>query len=220
MSLTISVFSDVICPWCFLGKRRLEHALDGLGLRDTTTVTWLPFELNPDMPPEGVARAVYRDRKFGLARSAQLDAQMTEYGQAEGIAFAFERMRRTPNTRDAHRLIAAGQEAGRGEALVEGLFRAYFEQGEDIGDRAVLLRLARASGLAPNAANAALARTDLSDRIVGLEAQAARMAIGGVPFFIVDEGRAVSGAQTREHWIDLIRRRQADRDAVEAPQRD
>jgi len=97
--LSIAIFSDVICPWCFLGKRRLERALDDLGLASAAAIRWLPFELNPDMSPEGMERAVYRTRKFGPERAAALDQDMTQRGLAEGVRFAFDRMGRTPNTR-------------------------------------------------------------------------------------------------------------------------
>ena len=208
MALTISVFSDVICPWCFLGKRRLEHALDQLGLRETTTVEWLPFELNPDMPAEGIERSVYRARKFGAERSAELDGQMTELGSREGINFAFARMQRTPSTRKAHMLIAAAQQQGSGDALMEALFRDYFEEGRDVGDEAILLDVAEGVGLDRQAALAALKNDDLRSFILSVEARAAEMQIGGVPFFIVDHRWALSGAQSAEQWVALIRQRQ------------
>ena len=208
MALTISVFSDVICPWCFLGKHRLEHALDQLGLRETTTVEWLPFELNPDMPAEGIERSVYRARKFGAERSAELDGQMTELGSREGINFAFARMQRTPSTRKAHMLIAAAQQQGSGDALVEALFRAYFEEGRDVGDAAVLLDVAEGVGLDRQVALTALRSEDLRSLIVSIEAQAAEMQVGGVPFFIVERQWAVSGAQSAEQWVALIRQHQ------------
>ena len=103
--LPITVYSDVICPWCYVGKRRLEAALASPGMPIGIELTWRPFELNPDMPAEGVERKVYRARKFGAARSAQLDVQMASTGREVGIEFAFDRMHRTPNTRLAHRLI-------------------------------------------------------------------------------------------------------------------
>ncbi|WP_336491229.1 DsbA family oxidoreductase [Methylobacterium nigriterrae] len=208
MRLTISVFSDVICPWCYLGKRRLERALDQLGLGESTTVEWLPFELNPDMPAEGIERFIYRARKFGAERSADLDAQMTELGRAEGIAFAFDRMPRTPNTRKAHMLIAAARQQGRGDALVEALFRAYFEEGRDVGEEKVLLDVAEEVGLDRQAALAALGSLELRALIVSVEAQAAEMQISGVPFFIVDQQWAVSGAQTAQQWVAAFRQRQ------------
>ena len=205
MPLTISVFSDVICPWCYLGKRRLEHALDQLGLHEITKVEWLPFELNPDMPAEGIKRSVYRARKFGAERSAELDAQMTELGREVGISFAFDRMRRTPNTRKAHVLIAAARQQGGGGALMEALFRAYFEEGRDIGDEAVLLDVADGAGLDRQPALAALNSDELRALIMSVEAQAAEMQISGVPFFIVDQQWAVSGAQSAEQWVKALR---------------
>src|SRR3954447_9642483 len=120
MSLTISVFSDVICPWCLIGKRRLERALDQLSIRNSTTVEWLPFELNPNMPPEGMERARYRAQKFGADRAATLDAHLRELGAAEGISFMFDCIQRTPNTRCAHMLIACAGRQGKADPLVEG----------------------------------------------------------------------------------------------------
>src|SRR3954470_16489458 len=136
--LSITVVSDVICPWCYVGKRRLELALDHLGLRERVELRWLPFELNPDMPPDGMERAAYRAAKFGAHKSAELDQQMTALGRQEGIMFAFERQHRTPSTRKAHRLIAHASRLGSADSLVEALFRAYFETGLDIGDTEVL----------------------------------------------------------------------------------
>src|SRR6266576_4868712 len=120
------VFIDVICPWCFVGKRRLERALTMID-PESVRVTWLPFELNPDMPMEGMERRAYRTRKFGSwERSVELDGQMTEMGAGEGISFHFDLMARTPNTFNAHRLIWLARRAGSQVALVEALFRGYF----------------------------------------------------------------------------------------------
>jgi predicted DsbA family dithiol-disulfide isomerase len=135
---SISIFSDVICPWCFLGKRRLERALRELGLLGTAVIRWLPFELNPDMPPDGMARSAYRARKFGRERAAALDRDMTALGLEDGIRFAFDRIERTPNTRKAHLLIAHASRHGFGAAATEALFTAYFEDALDIGSDPVL----------------------------------------------------------------------------------
>ncbi|ACL56574.1 DSBA oxidoreductase [Methylobacterium nodulans ORS 2060] len=210
MPLTIAVFSDVICPWCYLGKRRLERALDQLGLRETAAVEWLPFELNPDMPAEGMERALYRARKFGAERSAQLDAQMAELGRQDGISFAFERMTRTPNTRRAHMLIAAGMHVGRADPVVGALFRAYFEEGRDIGDSDVLLDIGVAAGLDRDLVVEALCSEKLTQLVENIEQQAAQMQVTGVPFFIVDRKWAVSGAQPTEQWVEMIQNRQND----------
>lgn len=207
--LAISVFSDVICPWCFIGKRRLERALDELGLRRSTDVEWLPFELNPDMPEEGMPRAEYRARKFGPERAAALDAEMTARGRDEDIAFAFDRMERTPSTRKAHRLIAHASKLGRGDAVKEALLRAYFEEARDVGHEDVLLDVAAAQGLDPSAATTSLSDPAVDAEVAALELQAARIGVTGVPFFIVDSRWAVSGAQSSEAWVTALRERVA-----------
>ncbi len=201
----IFVFSDVICPWCYLGKRRLEGALDSLGLREGTAIHWLPFELNPDMPEGGMKRAEYRAAKFGPERSAELDERMRALGHDEGVAFAFDRMERTPNTRRAHMLAAYATDHGRGDAIVEALFRAYFEDALDIGDPAVLVGIAEAQGLDPEAARAVLGSEELHEQVVSLERRAAEMGIGGVPFFILEGGQAISGAQPSAEWEKVLR---------------
>ncbi len=204
MPLTISVFSDVICPWCYVGKRRLERALDRLGQRESTTIEWLPFELNPDMPADGMARALYRARKFGPERSAQLDAQMIELGRQEDIRFAFAATMRTPNTRRAHMLIAAAGQHGRADPIVEALFRAYFEEGRDIGAPDVLRDIGATAGLDPGLVDDALRSEPLRQLVEAVERQAAAMQVAGVPFFIVDRTWAVSGAQPTEEWLAAL----------------
>ncbi|GJE04680.1 DsbA family oxidoreductase [Methylobacterium isbiliense] len=204
MPLTIAIFSDVICPWCYLGKRRLERALDHLGMRETTSVEWLPFELNPDMPAGGMERALYRARKFGVERSAQLDARMAELGRQEGISFAFDRMLRTPNTRRAHTLIAFATQHGHAGAVVDALFRAYFEEGRDVGDPDVLLEIGMAAGLDRGPVVAALSSQQLVQHVEDVEHHAAQMQITGVPFFILDRKWTVSGAQSTEQWLQVL----------------
>lgn len=131
MNLAVDVISDVVCPWCYVGKRRLEKAIAALDRQ--VKVRWLPFQLNPTMPKEGISRREYRTRKFGSwERSLELDAQVAAAGKAEGIHFAFERIERTPNTLDAHRLIWLADQQGVQDAVVEALFRAYFTEGRDI----------------------------------------------------------------------------------------
>ena len=217
MPLTIAVFSDVICPWCYVGKRRLERALDELGLRSTTSVQWLPFELNPDMPAEGIERATYRARKFGAERSAQLDQQMRAIGRDEGIEFAFDRMLRTPSTRRAHMLIAHAMQEGRGDQLVDRLFRAYFEDARDIGDADTLIEIAVASGLDREAARTALTSDDLRAQVVVTEQRASEMGIQGVPFFIIDESWVISGAQPTAQWVAALQQKLGLQVALQQP---
>jgi len=204
--LSIAVYSDVICPWCYVGKRRLEAALAGPGMPAASHFYWLPFELNPDMPAEGVARQAYREAKFGAARSAELDGNMLETGRELGIAFAFQRMQRTPNTRLAHRLIWEGGRQGRQDELVERLFHAYFEEALDIGVPDVLKQLAAEAGLEASAVERALTDPDSLNAVVDLEQQGYRMGIQGVPFFILSQKYAVSGAQPPEFWTEALPR--------------
>ena len=169
--LPITVYSDVICPWCYVGKRRLEAALASPDMPAQIAFTWRPFELNPDMPAEGVERKVYRARKFGEARSAELDVQMASTGRELGIDFAFDRMRRTPNTRLAHRLIWEADRQNRQDAVVERLFHGYFEEGLDIGRMDVLESVASEAGLEADGVKRALAGSDSLEAVTRLEQQ-------------------------------------------------
>src|SRR5262245_59159334 len=155
MSLAVDVISDVICPWCYIGKRRLEKAVAALD--GPVKVRWLPFQLNPMMPKEGVSRKEYRTKKFGSwERSQELDARVAAVGEAEGIPFAFDRIERTPNTLDAHRLIWLADKPGVQDAVVEALFRAYFTEGRDISNRRTLLDVVAEAGLDRHQAEAVL----------------------------------------------------------------
>ena len=148
MNLAVDVISDVICPWCYIGKRRLEKAVAALDGPHEVRVRWLPFQLNPTMPKDGIDRREYRTRKFGSwERSLELDAQVAAAGTAEGIHFAFDRIERTPNTLDVHRLIWLADEEGIQDAVVEALFRAYFTQGRDISNRTTLIDVVVEAGL-------------------------------------------------------------------------
>ena len=214
--LSIIVYSDVICPWCYVGKRRLEAALNGPDMPAAPRLAWRPFELNPDMPVEGIERQAYRNSKFGAARSAELDRNMMETGKELGIAFAFERMQRTPNTRLAHRLIWEAGRQGRQDALVERLFHAYFEEARDIGDAQLLQELAVESDLEPEAVKCALSDPDSLEAVVELEQQGYRLGIQGVPFFIVSQKYGVSGAQPAEFWRDALPRIAAEAPEIQA----
>src|SRR5215469_8591405 len=136
--MRIDIISDVVCPWCFIGKRRLEKALT-LRPELAPEITWRPFQLNPDMPEQGMARADYMAAKFGdSAHSRRIHQTIAEAGASVGIEFAFERIKRSPNTRDAHRLVRFATSRGRGGAVVDRLFRGYFLEGRDVGDLVTL----------------------------------------------------------------------------------
>ena len=198
--LLIEVASDVICPWCYIGKRRLAKALELVAGEFEATIEWLPFQLNPDMPPAGVPRAEYRSAKFGsLERSRELDARVAREGAGEGIEFAFERMQRTPNTTGAHRLIDLAQRQQKAELVVDALFRAYFEEARDIGDAAVLAGVAAQCGVAdwPQAADA--------QRVAQIEERVRELGISGVPTFIFDRRSGISGAYPPAELAAAIR---------------
>jgi predicted DsbA family dithiol-disulfide isomerase len=199
-SIRIEVASDVICPWCYIGKRRLEKALALLGDEVQAKIDWLPFQLNPGMPAEGLARAEYRRAKFGsLERGKELDARVAKEGEGEGIRFAFERMERTPSTVQAHRLIDLAQRQGKAGPVVDALFRAYFEEARDIGDASVLESLAREHGVSgwPDEADA--------ERVAGLEENVRDLGITAVPTFIFDRRSGISGAYPPEDLAQAIR---------------
>ncbi|HMI97123.1 MAG TPA: DsbA family oxidoreductase [Micropepsaceae bacterium] len=205
------VFIDVICPWCLVGKRRLERALTLIG-QETVRVRWMPFELNPDMPKDGMDRRAYRTRKFGSwERSEQLDAQMTEMGESEGISFHFDLMARTPNTFNAHRLIWWLRPTGGQDALVEGLFRAYFTEGRDIGSQDVLRDLAVEAGMEREAASAFLQGDEGALQVSQEEEVARRAGLSGVPAFILNRRPLLVGAHPPEIIASALRR------AMDAP---
>src|SRR5713226_5636071 len=191
----IDVVSDVVCPWCFIGKRRLEKALALLGRKDVR-VHWKPFQLNPDAPKEGMNRAAYRARKFGsLAYAQQLETHVVDAGAEEGIGFRFDRIERVPNTLDAHRLIwLAGQDGGQ-DAIVENLFRAYFIDAEDVGKREVLQRIGGQSGLDSGRVEQFLAADAGRSEVIAEEGEARKHGVSGVPTFFVNGQPVMSGAQ-------------------------
>jgi len=206
-TIFIDVVSDVVCPWCYIGKRKLELALARLdeapGL--AVTVRWHPFELNPDLPAQGMPRAAYLEAKFGGAtRADEVYARVRAVGAEVGIAFAFERIRQQPNTLDAHRLIAWAQQRGDADALVERLFKAYFIEGRFVGAVDELVTVATDAGL-PSDETRAMLISDAYRGAVQAEAREARdSGIGGVPFFIFNGRTAVSGAHDPDTLLEAI----------------
>jgi predicted DsbA family dithiol-disulfide isomerase len=204
--MKIEIVSDVVCPWCYIGKRRLEKALAVVGGDERPEVTWLPFQLNPGMPPAGMPRAEYRRAKFGsVERGRQLDARVAAEGRGEGIEFALERIERTPNTFAAHQLIDLAQERGAGGVVVDALFRAYFEEARDTGDRKVLLGIAEATGLPRADVEARWNDAAQARRVAQLEESMKALGISGVPTFLFDRKFGVSGAQPPEALASAMR---------------
>ena len=196
--LGIEVVHDLVCPWCYLGERRLMRTLqrrpDLL-----TDITWRPFLLNPDMPRGGMARAEYVIRKFGgEERARRLYASITEIGKAEGIGFRFDLIRRTPSSVDAHRLVRFAAGSGMASEMVEALFASYFTEGRDIGDADVLVETAVMLGLDGAAARRFLLGDTETDMIHAENLRAHRLGINGVPCFVIGDGHAIAGAQECE----------------------
>lgn len=205
---TIDVVSDAICPWCWIGKAHLSAALEELRAEGQEfRIRWRPFQLNPDMPEGGVPREEYRIGKFGsLERSRQLDAQVASAGQAAGLEFRFDLMKRTPNTVAALRVIRMAGEAGVQDAVVDALFRAYFQQGRDIGDAATLAEVAGDAGMDREAVAAMLAGSEGREEVLAEDLAARRAGLTGVPSFLMDHHLLFSGAMPGPRMAEGFRR--------------
>ncbi|WP_313516421.1 DsbA family oxidoreductase [Pseudomonas sp.] len=198
MSLTIRIASDFICPWCYIGERRLQHAIARLPAGTEVVLQWLPYELNPEMRPEGAARKAYRSAKFGSwERSQAMDAQTVLASSGDGLAFDYGAIEKTPNTFLAHRLVWLAQRYGQATPMAQALLSAYFAQGRDIGAPLVLTEIAVENGL-PRAEVEAFLSGDEGRSAVREAEQALQLAgVRGVPYFDI-EGEVVTGAQSAE----------------------
>lgn len=201
-ALHIDVYSDVICPWCYVGKRRLERALRQVAGRVNVEVAWRPFQLNPMMPKDGMDRTAYLQAKFGTVDAyGQLEEQVSAAGSAEGMSFAFEKITRTPNTFLAHRLIWYAGLKGRQDAVVDQLFKGYFEEGLDIGSALVAGELANRTGLQADQFLTSEAGTAevKAEELVGHQ-----LGIRGVPYFVLEKTYGISGAQPVEVILSAL----------------
>lgn len=197
-SVTIDIVSDVMCPWCYIGKKRLETALQEIGDAIEVSVRWRPYQLDSTLPPEGKNRKQYLEDKFGgPERASQIYGQIEDAGKAEGIPFAFDKIEVSPNTLDAHRLIRWSQSAGDGvqDRLVEILFKDFFLCGKNIGDHAVLIEAASQAGMDGEIVADLLKSEKDSQEVVAEIGQAVSMGVQGVPCFIIDGKYAIPGAQ-------------------------
>lgn len=210
-TLTVDIVSDVVCPWCYIGKRHVEKALadwqkanpDG-----SVSIRWHPFQLNPDLPVEGTDRKGYLEAKFGGPdRAKEIYARVRAAGRNAGLDLNFDGILKQPNTLAAHALIAYAQSVddGRhGDAVAERLFRAYFVNGEFIGDTDLLVAIAAECGLDPDATRAVISDTSTLDQIAAQDATVRQQGITGVPFFVFNQKVALSGAQPPEVMLDAM----------------
>jgi predicted DsbA family dithiol-disulfide isomerase len=202
--MKVTIVSDTVCPWCYIGKRRFERALAARPDIEAE-IEWRPFELNPQMPAEGLDRQAYLRAKFGSdERAGEIYAAVKAAGEGEQIPFAFDGITRVPNTIASHRLIAWAHPRGHQDEMVEALFHSYFIAGEDIGDIEVLARAAEAAGLKASEARAYLAGEEGAEETRAEAWEAKRLGITGVPCFIFDGKYAVSGAQEPEVFSQVF----------------
>jgi len=208
-ALHVDIYSDVICPWCYVGKRRLERALTSV--RREVRVSWRPFQLNPRMPLGGMNRNAYLEAKFGsLETFRRMEEQLLAAGEVERIPFAFEKIQRTPNTFAAHRLIWHAAREGRQDALVETLFHAYFIEGQDIGDVGTLAQVAAQAGLGPSTAESFLLSDAGIVEVSTEEAAGREIGIRAVPYFVLNGMYAISGAHPSETFVAAFERIEAE----------
>ena len=208
--MQIDIYSDIVCPWCYVGKRRLDRALTSVG-RDAH-VTWRPFQLNPTMPLDGMDRTSYLKAKFGSMEAfGRMEEQLLAAGADEQIPFAFEMIRRTPNTFAAHRLVWYAAQQGKQDEVVETLFRAYFLEGKNIGDVKVLTEVAADVGLDRTETEGFLASEKGVVEVKGEEAVGRQLGIRGVPYFVINGTVAISGAQPPDIFVSAL---QQDEDTI------
>lgn len=211
--LTIDVISDVMCPWCYIGKRRLEQAL-ALEPDLDVEINWRPFQLDATIPADGMSRKEYLANKFGGDEGArQVYSQIEEAGEVEGLPFAFDLIEKSPNTLNAHRLIRWSLTTGHQGALVEILFKLFFVDGADIGDKKVLANAAQEVGMDHDVVERLLEGDNDIKEVKDEIAHAQQIGVTGVPCFIIDQKYAIMGAQQPETLVQALQQALAEREA-------
>ncbi|MFV3130170.1 DsbA family oxidoreductase [Niveispirillum sp. KHB5.9] len=202
--MLIEIYSDLICPWCFLGKVRLDRALaERPGVR--VDIRWMPFQLNPDLPAEGMDRDLYFTAKFGgPERVRQMNAVVEQAASREGLFLRLDLIRRIPSTLQAHRLVRFAERWGKATDMAMALFRAYFQQGRDIGDIPILARIAAEQGLDPAAVLDHLEGQADMAAVRGSDAQARQLGVQAVPCYIFDRRYALAGAQEHTAFLPML----------------
>jgi predicted DsbA family dithiol-disulfide isomerase len=212
--MQLDVVSDTVCPWCYIGKKRLDQALEIHG-GEGITLAWRPFQLDASIPPGGVDRKTYLEKKFGAERAKEVGSTIRDFGAAVGIEFRFDLIEKSPNTLDSHRLIRWASTAGCQNEMVDILFRRYFEDGEDIGSHDVLVDAAREAGMDTDIVRDLLSKDADKELIATEDAAARQMGIQGVPSFVINSQWVVTGAQEPETLVRMFNKLLA-REAEEA----
>jgi predicted DsbA family dithiol-disulfide isomerase len=204
--IKIAVVSDVVCPWCYIGKRRLEKAINLVSNEFDFEIQYYPFELNPEMPANGVNQKEYLINKFGGEEQYEKITGQTSYvASLEGLEFNFDKQRIAPNTRNAHRLILFAREEGKQLELVEGLFKAYFTDGVNLSDESNLIDVAVKAGLDRDTVETILQSDAGLKEVVKAEKELQAMGVRGVPFYIINDKYGISGAQPSETFVQAFR---------------
>ena len=201
--MQVDIYSDIVCPWCYVGKRRMERALTLVG--SDVQVIWRPFQLNPTMPLDGMDRTTYLKAKFGsLEDFGRMEEQLLAAGADEQIPFVFEKIQRTPNTFAAHRLVWYAAQQEKQDEMVEALFRAYFLDGKNIGDVKTLTHVAAEVGLDRVETEIFLVSEKGVVEVKDEEAVGRRLGIRGVPYFVFNGTVSISGAQPPDIFVSAI----------------
>ena len=201
--MQVDIYSDIVCPWCYVGKRRMERALTLVG--SDVQVIWRPFQLNPTMPLDGMDRTTYLKAKFGsLEAFGQMEEQLLAAGADEQIPFAFEKIQRTPNTFAAHRLVWYAAQQEKQDSVVDALFRGYFLEGKNIGDVTTLTHVAAEAGLDRTETEEFLASDKGVVEVKAEEAVGRQLGIRGVPYFVFNGTVSISGAQPPDIFVSAI----------------
>ncbi|PJZ57050.1 DsbA family oxidoreductase [Leptospira barantonii] len=210
METKIAIYSDVVCPWCYIGKKRLE---DAISLRkkshpdDNIEIEWKPFQLNPDLAPEGEDRVLHMTRKFGsIDRVKMMVQRVADIAQAEGLPFSVEQAGHQPNTFLLHALIRKAKETGKDSALAESFFRNFFAEGKNLSDSKTILECLQEVGMSEEDLNSVKGDEVLLKTIYEEEMQGRQLGVSGVPFFVFNEKYAVSGAQESALFLQLFER--------------
>lgn len=215
---SIKVVSDLVCPWCYIGKRRLEAALGCLEESTGVSVSWHPFQLNPDLPSEGMDRREYCNRKFGSwARCEEMFERISEVGKTVGIEFRFEKQLIVPNTLNVHRVIWLGGRQGVQDGVVEALFRAYFCEGVDLSRDTELVDVVAEAGLEKRLLQRFLSADEGLAEVLSEEQEVKALGISSVPLFIMADRVAVSGAQPTETLVAAYRQATHELQPAKAP---
>ncbi len=214
--MKVEIWSDVVCPWCYIGKRHFEEALSKFEHADEVELEWRSFELDPNSPAlVGVPMIQILERKYGMTpgQAEAANARMTGLAAELGLEYHLDRVQ-AGNTFDAHRLIHLAARHGLGDAMKERLFAAYFTEGLPVGDRPTLAKLAGEIGLEPHEVETALDGDDFSVEVREDEARAAALGVRGVPFYVIDEAYGISGAQPADVLLGALERAWAESHAV------